>query len=297
MSFGQDPKYPKIWYYDGTPTVCTFFALDYVVPNFWNGTQPDLFVNGPNFGTNIGGFMYTMSGTLAATYSAIGRGIPAVAISAASYGPSRGYMKLEQNTASGFPDPATIIGNLTTQLVKQLVPSTKGARILPQGYGISVNFPKITSFKDTSCLYPPFIRTRLSGGGATQKMIFDYRTGVFHGEDAVMPSGINECINGNCTLPGESNVVKSCQTSVSVFTINYDAPDNAATKSVDASLAGVVSSEANAKNYSAATVGPPPLINQGLVGKPVPGSAGRINGAGLRVLSAIVGLAGFMSLL
>jgi 5'-nucleotidase len=296
-SFGRDPKDPKIWYYDGTPTVCTFFALDYVVPNFWNGKQPDLFVNGPNFGTNIGEFMYAFSGTMAATYSAIGRGIPAISISADSYGPSRGYMKLQENTKSGFPDPATIIGNLSTQLVNQLATgvSSNGTKLLPHGYGLSVNFPKITSFKDKSCLYPPFIRTRLSGGAATQKAVFDFKTGTFTGQNIVVPNGINECINGNCTLPGESTVVNNyCQTSVSVFTINYDAPSNAATKGVDASLAGVVVDEAHARNYSAATVGSPPPVEQ--VGQKqgansVRSAAGRLCAGEWTVIGTALGLA------
>ena len=33
-SFGIAPNDSHIWYYNGTPTTCTFFALDYVVPNY-----------------------------------------------------------------------------------------------------------------------------------------------------------------------------------------------------------------------------------------------------------------------
>ena len=66
-SFGTDPNDSHIWYYNGTPAVCTFFALDYVVPNYWNGTKPDLLVSGPNFGDNLGPFLYTLSGTIGAT--------------------------------------------------------------------------------------------------------------------------------------------------------------------------------------------------------------------------------------
>lgn len=57
-----------IWYYNGTPATCTFFALDYVVPKFTNWTKVDLLVSGPNFGDNLGPFLYTLSGTIGATY-------------------------------------------------------------------------------------------------------------------------------------------------------------------------------------------------------------------------------------
>ena len=56
-SFGTDPNDSHIWYYNGTPAACTFFALDYVVPNYWNGTKVDLLVSGPNFGTNLGEYL------------------------------------------------------------------------------------------------------------------------------------------------------------------------------------------------------------------------------------------------
>ena len=68
-SFGTDPNDSHIWYYNGTPVACTFFALDYVVPNYWNGTEVDLLVSGPNFGDNLGPFLYTLSGTIGATYA------------------------------------------------------------------------------------------------------------------------------------------------------------------------------------------------------------------------------------
>ena len=66
-SFGTDPNDSHIWYYNGTPAACTFFALDYVVPRYWNGTKVDLLVSGPNFGDNLGPFLYTLSGTIGAT--------------------------------------------------------------------------------------------------------------------------------------------------------------------------------------------------------------------------------------
>ncbi|KAF4500064.1 5 3 -nucleotidase [Fusarium agapanthi] len=65
-SVGHDPKDSQIWYYNGTPAACTFVALDYVLPKFANFSVPDLVVTGPNYGTNLGGFVWTLSGTVKA---------------------------------------------------------------------------------------------------------------------------------------------------------------------------------------------------------------------------------------
>ena len=67
-SFGTDPADSHIWYYNGTPAAVTFFALDYVVPRYTGWKNVDLLVSGPNFGTNLGPFLYTISGTIGATY-------------------------------------------------------------------------------------------------------------------------------------------------------------------------------------------------------------------------------------
>lgn len=66
-SFGTDPADSHIWYYNGTPAAVTFFALDYVVPKVTGWSKVDLVVNGPNFGNNLGPFLYTLSGTIGAT--------------------------------------------------------------------------------------------------------------------------------------------------------------------------------------------------------------------------------------
>lgn len=50
---GQDPLNPDIWYYNGTPAACTFVALDWVIPQYYNNKSIDLLVSGPNFGTNM----------------------------------------------------------------------------------------------------------------------------------------------------------------------------------------------------------------------------------------------------
>jgi 5'-nucleotidase len=225
-SLGSDPMDSHIWYYNGTPGACVFVGLDYVAPKVWGpNIVPDLLVSGPNVGQNLGPFLYTLSGTMGATYSAVGRGIPGIAFSAASNGGQRYYKWVNQTTAAGLKDPATISAELSLSLVEQVVKNApKGQKILPLGYGLNVNYPSITSFTNNSCICPPFVQTRLTGGAFTDKAAFNATTGLFTFAN-LLGDGVNRCINGDCRLPGETNVVASgCQSSVSVFTVDYDAP-------------------------------------------------------------------------
>ena len=223
-SFGTDPNDSHIWYYNGTPATCTFFALDYVVPNYWNGIKPDLLLSGPNFGTNLGPFLYTLSGTIGATYAAVERSLPAIAFSGGNGG-QRSYKEINQTTPSGHPDPATIDAQLSVSLVDQLAEQGNKSQLLPFGYGLSVNYPEITSLKNADCVDPPFIQTRMTGGAEVDTAVYDPATGLFS-YGSIFPAGVNACINGDCSLPGETTVVNSgCFSSVSVFTVDYDAPN------------------------------------------------------------------------
>ena len=227
-SFGTDPNDSHIWYYNGTPAACTFFALDYVVPQFWNGTKPDLLVAGPNFGNNAGPFLFTLSGTMGATYAAVGRGLPAIAFSAAN-DTQRSYKTIDRNTTSeGYPvDIATINAELSVKLVNELAKSARpGEPLLPHGYGINVNYPDVSSAPDSKCVYPPFHRARLTGEADTDKAVYNETSGLFTYADYVPPkgTGVNACINGDCSLPGETGLLSSCAAPVSLFTVDYDAP-------------------------------------------------------------------------
>jgi 5'-nucleotidase len=222
-SVGMDPTDSHIWYYNGTPSACVQVALDYVLPQFGEFKVPDLVLNGPNFGWNLGPFLYTLSGTVGATYTAVERGIPAIAFSA-GYSVQTPYFQTNTTTAAGLKDPATIAGELAANLAQQLINNSKGARLLPLGYGISVNIPYITSFTNSSCVNPPFIQTRLTGSADVDSAIFNATTGLFTFAN-VVPDGANQCINGDCSLPGETAILNvGCQSSVSIFTVDYDAP-------------------------------------------------------------------------
>lgn len=227
-SLGHDPLDPKIWYYNGTPAACTLVGLDYVFPKIAKIAAPDLVVSGPNFGDNIGTFAFTGSGTIGATYTAVGRGIPAIAFSA-------------QNLASSYKTPsynATRAAQLSVDLVNRIAKNTPaGSRLLPVGYGLNVNYPYFTN----GCVDPPFVKSRITGGAGMPNVDYNTTTGLVfipgNNYFGNVSAGINACYNGNCSEPGESIVVTSCKSSVSIFTTDYDAPNNTLTDQVNRKIA------------------------------------------------------------
>lgn len=71
---------------------------------------------------------------------------------------------------------------------------------------------------------PTFYQTRFTGGALTDIAVRNATTGVFRYAE-LLTEGVNACINGNCSLPGETEVVDGgCYGSVSTFTIDYSAP-------------------------------------------------------------------------
>ncbi|TVY90208.1 Acid phosphatase [Lachnellula willkommii] len=232
-SIGTDPNDSHIWYFNGTPSSCVQVALDYVLPRYTNLTTFDLVLSGPNYGWNLGPFLYTLAGTLGATYTAVERGIPAIAISG-GYSVQTPYYDVNTTTKAGLKDPATIMAQLSANLAQQLITSAAaqgGGPLLPLGYGINVNIPYITSFTNDSCVNPPFVQTRMTGDADIDYAAFNETTGLFSYQDLVEP-GTNQCINGDCSLPGETAILNvGCQSAVSVFTVDYDAPIGGACKS------------------------------------------------------------------
>ena len=172
-------------------------------------------------------------------YAAIERGIPGIAFSAGN-ADQRSYKEVNKTTPSGYPDPATIDAQLSVKIVNQLAKHAKKSQLLPFSYGISVNYPEITSLTDKSCVAPPFVQTRMTGGADVDKAVFNATTGLFTFGDTTSP-GINACINGDCSLPGETTVVDSgCLSSVTVFTVDYDAPNCKGSKDVRSLLEPLV---------------------------------------------------------
>lgn len=205
------------------------------------GNVQDCTDTGPR--TNLGPFFYTLSGTAGYTYTSVGRGIPAIAFSGGN-GDQRSYQWINATTPSGYPDPATIQAQLAVNLVNTLVNNTApGERLLPQGYGVTANTPYITSLTNDSCVNPPFVQTRLTGDADYDQAVFNSTTGLFRYANIVPPNGVggNTCINGDCSLPGETTILASgCQSSVSVFTVDYNAPVGAAQNDIRSRLSSLV---------------------------------------------------------
>lgn len=168
-------------------------------------------------------FLSTLSGTIGTAYTAIEKGIPAIAF-CATYSVQTPYFQVNTITVVGLQDPATITARLSASLAQQLITNAKGGRILPLSYGLNVNIPLITSFTNNSCVNPPIIQTRMTGGADVDTAVYNATTGLFTFGN-LATNGTNTCSNGDCSLPGETGVLATgCRSAVSVFTVDYDAP-------------------------------------------------------------------------
>lgn len=97
---------------------------------------------------------------------------------------------------------------------------------------------------------PPYILSRLTGGALSDIAVYNETTKLFRYGD-IIGAGINTCIHGDCSLPGETEVIESgCRTPVSVFTVDYDAPTGRNTTSVQTKLAPLVQKETGLKKRS-----------------------------------------------
>ncbi|KAH7123984.1 survival protein sure-like phosphatase/nucleotidase [Dendryphion nanum] len=235
---GTDPNDSNIWYYNGTPAACTFVALDYVLPRYyasWN-RAPDLFIAGPNYGVNLGPFVYTLSGTLGATYAAVSRSIPGIALSASN--DAIPYFNVTNTT-----NPATWAAKASLKVVQSFIDNTPAnSQILPLGYGVNVNIPPL----DSDAI-PPITKARLTGEAETDIAVFNETTKLFkYGDLRPLAAGVNVCYNGDCELPGETFVVNGGNVSVSLFTIDYTAPKIGYTEAVFAKIGGLFEESGNA---------------------------------------------------
>lgn len=96
----------------------------------------------------ISPFLYTLSGTQGYTYTAVGKGYPAIAFSGGN-GAQRSYKTVVNQTAAGYADPATIQAQLAVKLINQLIDSVpKKERLLPLGFGMKYDHPRPLAPKD-----------------------------------------------------------------------------------------------------------------------------------------------------
>lgn len=207
---GANASDPGLTYFDGTPGACTLFGLDQVVPGFFKNKSIDLAVTGPNEGTNLGPFLYTLSGTLGASYVVVERGFPAIAFSASTA--IRDYTTLNYDNSS---DESIIIATDTANLVSTLGDSQKG-RILPLGLGGSVNYGTGVG-QPANCSKAKWIHTRMTGGAYIDRINIG-SNGLPMYENIVAP-GLNRCLSGDCSLPGEQDSVNKdmCAATLSIY--------------------------------------------------------------------------------
>ena len=143
------------------------------MPKYWNGTKPDLLVSGPNFGTNLGPYLYTLSGTIGTTHVAVERSPPAIAFSGGN-GRQRSQEEVNKTNLLRLPQsrhrrrPALRRSRKPTRQNREQISQL----LLPLGYGLSVNYPELTSLENADCVAPPFIPTRMTGGAEVDTAVF-----------------------------------------------------------------------------------------------------------------------------
>lgn len=65
----------------------------------------------------------------------------------------------------------------------------------------------------------------MTGGAWTLGVTYNEATGLITEREITSAPALDVCINGNCYLPSETNLTSTtCNTAVTVFTIDYDAP-------------------------------------------------------------------------
>ena len=177
----------------------------------------------------MGPFFYTVSGTVGAAITAIERGIPAIAFSSGNDVPVP-YTWVNASTKVGLRDPATITARLASTLVETLVQKANGGPVMPRGYGMTVNFPFITSLTNASCLNPPYVLTRMSPA-LPGKAVFNHKTGLFGlQEEESAPHRLAAAFGRYHGAPGSENVLpvehdvinSHCTSSMTVFTLQLD---------------------------------------------------------------------------
>ncbi|ODV77494.1 5'/3'-nucleotidase sure [Suhomyces tanzawaensis NRRL Y-17324] len=223
-SWGHEADDNRIWYFNGTPSSCVAFALDYVIPEHFGNVTVDLVVGGPNEGPNLSPGFYTVSGTMGAVYTGIYRGIPGISFSGSDFNNS--FYKDSLNTAKD--SPANIYAGKVVELVDKVL--TSGG--LPHGVGLNVNFPTVGTL-NSKCSDPQWEITRMMGSGIfMQSLNFNSKSGLFDWNVTYYDGILDGCDVGDCGLSSEYEVYlkNDCRSTVSIFSIDYDASINNSNK-------------------------------------------------------------------
>jgi len=163
------------------------------------------------------------TGTVGASYAAVERSLPAMAFSAANS--ARSYTFLDVSDASQTENQIAIVSaNFVTEFSSTVRAIKRSAPILPLGIGLNINYSPINSTGSCTAKDVKFVQSRLTGGAAVDKLVIG-SNGLPTYQNIFDSQGINKCSSGDCSLPGETDVVASgCKSAVSVYSVDYDAP-------------------------------------------------------------------------
>lgn len=127
-------------------------------------------------------------------------------------------------------NPATWAAQVAVKVVDAFIQSAgPEGPILPLGYGVNVNIPPLTG--NNSQL--DFVQTRMTGNAHVNEAVLDPEEGTFTWEN-IKPyaAGVNTCVNGDCSMEGETYVVENGAVAISLYTIDYTAPSTKKTKAI-----------------------------------------------------------------
>lgn len=220
-AWGHEEDDDHIWYFNGTPASTVAFAFDYLLPNHFSNVTIDLVVGGVNQGPNAGPAFLTASGTMGAVENGIYRGYPGIS-----------FLGLNQNNSffkDSTDDPLEHYNIYSSKVVELIDEIIDNDPVLPPLTGLNVNFPSVGYMLDneTSCTDPQWtLAAMLNGGILNQRVIYDEDSNTFLWGYKYFPNIQQNCNTTVCQLPAEFLLMEEdeCKSSVSVFSINYNAP-------------------------------------------------------------------------
>ncbi|GJN69657.1 hypothetical protein PLICBS_003707 [Purpureocillium lilacinum] len=132
---------PDLNWVNGHPMHAMQYGIESIVPDLWNGTKPELVINGPNKGNVIWPWLQRIPNAITAAYASAHYGIPAISF---AYGSRNGNWS-SWNTAKRPRNSRTYVG-LVARLLGELQETHEaGKGLLPPDTYLNVNFPPLSA--------------------------------------------------------------------------------------------------------------------------------------------------------